>query len=124
MKAVEIRGMSPAELNTKLEDLKKELFHLRFQHATNQPVSYTHLTGHGGQDLTGLALVFAVEDDDLIALLDAHFFHHGTPLNHFRSQGQDSHIILVAELAGHRAKDTGALGRFVFLDQDLSLIHI
>ena len=26
----------PAELNTKLEDLKKELFHLRFQHATNQ----------------------------------------------------------------------------------------
>ena len=36
MKAVEIRGMSPAELNTKLEDLKKELFHLRFQHATNQ----------------------------------------------------------------------------------------
>lgn len=29
MKAVEIRGMSPAELNTKLEDLKKELFHLQ-----------------------------------------------------------------------------------------------
>lgn len=36
MKAVEIRGMSPAELDTKLEDLKKELFNLRFQHATNQ----------------------------------------------------------------------------------------
>jgi large subunit ribosomal protein L29 len=36
MKAVEIRGMSPVELNTKLEDLKKELFNLRFQHATNQ----------------------------------------------------------------------------------------
>ena len=36
MKAVEIRGMTPAELETKLEDLKKELFNLRFQHATNQ----------------------------------------------------------------------------------------
>ena len=36
MKTVEIRGMTPAELETKLEELKKELFNLRFQHATNQ----------------------------------------------------------------------------------------
>ena len=36
MKAVEIRGMTPAELETNLEELKKELFNLRFQHATNQ----------------------------------------------------------------------------------------
>ena len=36
MKAVEIRGMTPVELETKLEELKKELFNLRFQHATNQ----------------------------------------------------------------------------------------
>ena len=36
MKAVEIRGMTPAELETKLEELKKELFNLRLQHATNQ----------------------------------------------------------------------------------------
>ena len=36
MKAVEIRGRTPAELETKLEELKKELFNLRFQHATNQ----------------------------------------------------------------------------------------
>ena len=36
MKSVEIRGMTPAELETKLEELKKELFNLRFQHATNQ----------------------------------------------------------------------------------------
>ena len=36
MKAVEIRGMTPAELETKREELKKELFNLRFQHATNQ----------------------------------------------------------------------------------------
>ena len=28
--------MTPAELETKLEELKKELCNLRFQHATNQ----------------------------------------------------------------------------------------
>ena len=31
-----IREMSEAELETRLEDLKKELFNLRFQHAINQ----------------------------------------------------------------------------------------
>ena len=36
MKAVEIRGMTPAELETKLEELKKDLFNLRLQLATNQ----------------------------------------------------------------------------------------
>lgn len=36
MKAKEIRAMSAAELDTKLAELKKELFNLRFQHATNQ----------------------------------------------------------------------------------------
>ena len=36
MKAKEIRAMSVAELDTKLVELKKELFNLRFQHATNQ----------------------------------------------------------------------------------------
>ena len=36
MKAVDVRGMTPAELETKLEELKKELFTLRFQNATNQ----------------------------------------------------------------------------------------
>lgn len=36
MKATEVRGMTPAELETKLEELKKELFNLRFQNATNQ----------------------------------------------------------------------------------------
>ena len=47
MKAVEIRGMTPAELETKLEELKKELFNLRFQHATNQlenPVRINEVT--------------------------------------------------------------------------------
>lgn len=36
MKATEVREMSVKELETKLTDLKKELFNLRFQHATNQ----------------------------------------------------------------------------------------
>jgi large subunit ribosomal protein L29 len=36
MKASEIRAMSAAELETKLKDLKAELFNLRFQLAINQ----------------------------------------------------------------------------------------
>jgi len=36
MKASEIRKMSEAELNEKLTSLKKDLFFLRMQHATNQ----------------------------------------------------------------------------------------
>ena len=36
MNSKEIRGLSAAEMNDKLIDLKKELFGLRFQHAINQ----------------------------------------------------------------------------------------
>ena len=36
MKANEIRGMSAEELENKLTELKKDLFFLRMQHATNQ----------------------------------------------------------------------------------------
>ena len=36
MKANEVRKLSAAELETKLADLKKDLFNLRLQHATNQ----------------------------------------------------------------------------------------
>ena len=36
MKANEIRKMSAAELDAKLVELKKDLFMLRMQHATNQ----------------------------------------------------------------------------------------
>ena len=36
MNAREVRAMSVAELNTKLDALKKDLFMLRMQHATNQ----------------------------------------------------------------------------------------
>ncbi|MBP5349078.1 MAG: 50S ribosomal protein L29 [Clostridia bacterium] len=36
MKAEELRSMSAEQLSVKLQDLKKELFNLRFQHAINQ----------------------------------------------------------------------------------------
>ncbi len=36
MKVNEIRDLKIEELQEKLQDLKKELFNLRFQHATNQ----------------------------------------------------------------------------------------
>ena len=36
MKAEELRSMSAEQLGVKLQDLKKELFNLRFQHAINQ----------------------------------------------------------------------------------------
>ena len=36
MKANVVRDMSVEELTQKLTDLKEELFHLKFQHCTNQ----------------------------------------------------------------------------------------
>ena len=36
MKATEVRAMSEDELNVKLDNLKRDLFFLRMQHATNQ----------------------------------------------------------------------------------------
>ena len=36
MKANNVREMNAEELKIKLNDLKKELFNLKFQHATNQ----------------------------------------------------------------------------------------
>ena len=36
MKVTEIRDLTDVELTAKLDDLKEELFNLRFQHATNQ----------------------------------------------------------------------------------------
>ena len=36
MKANDVRKMSSTELENKLADLKKDLFNLRLQHATNQ----------------------------------------------------------------------------------------
>jgi large subunit ribosomal protein L29 len=36
MKVSEVRELTSAELEQKLSELKRELFNLRFQHATNQ----------------------------------------------------------------------------------------
>ncbi len=36
MKIAELRELHPDELGSKLSDLKKDLFNLRMQHATNQ----------------------------------------------------------------------------------------
>ena len=36
MKAKELKNLSVEELNKKLDELKKDLFNLRLQHATNQ----------------------------------------------------------------------------------------
>ena len=36
MKASEVRAMTPDQLDAKLNELKKDLFYLRLQHATNQ----------------------------------------------------------------------------------------
>ena len=36
MKVSEVRSKTPAELNERLGELKKDLFTLRMQHATNQ----------------------------------------------------------------------------------------
>ena len=36
MKASEVRELNAEQLESKLEELKKELFNLRFQHAINQ----------------------------------------------------------------------------------------
>ncbi len=44
MKANEIREMTAEELNVKLADLKKDLFNLRLQHATNQLDNPTQIT--------------------------------------------------------------------------------
>ncbi len=43
MKSSEVRDMTSLELNTKLTDLKKELFALRFQLAVNQLDNPTRL---------------------------------------------------------------------------------
>ena len=43
MKATEVREFTTLELESKLADLKKELFALRFQHAVNQLDNPTRL---------------------------------------------------------------------------------
>ena len=44
MKAKEIRELTAEELQTKLAELKKDLFNLRLQHATNQLDNVNRIT--------------------------------------------------------------------------------
>ena len=44
MKANEIRSMSETELEQKLADLKRDLFMLRMQHATNHLDNHTRIS--------------------------------------------------------------------------------
>ncbi|MCL2407970.1 MAG: 50S ribosomal protein L29 [Defluviitaleaceae bacterium] len=56
MKASEIRELSEVELEQKLNDLKAELFNLRFQHAINQLENPMRL-GHVKKDIARVKTV-------------------------------------------------------------------
>jgi large subunit ribosomal protein L29 len=58
MKAKEVREMTVEELNKKLEDLKVELFNLRFQHAVNQ-LENTARIGEVKKDIARVKTVLA-----------------------------------------------------------------
>ena len=61
-----------------------------------------------------LPLCSAGNDDDLVVLFYVCF--HG--LENFRGKGNDFHEVLVAEFTGDRAKDAGAAGVLIFVDDD------
>lgn len=58
MKAKEVREMTVEELNKKLEDLKVELFNLRFQLAVNQ-LENTARIGDVKKDIARIKTVLA-----------------------------------------------------------------
>jgi large subunit ribosomal protein L29 len=58
MKAKEVREMTVEELNKKLEDLKVELFNLRFQLAVNQ-LENTARIGEVKKDIARVKTVLA-----------------------------------------------------------------
>lgn len=60
MKAKEVREMTVDELNKKLEDLKVELFNLRFQHAVNQ-LENTARIGEVKKDIARVKTVLATK---------------------------------------------------------------
>ena len=65
MKASEIRKMTPEQLNEKLAGLKKDLFYLRMQHATNQldnPVEIRETKDDNARVKTVLAEVSAADN--------------------------------------------------------------
>ena len=58
MKAEELRSMSAEQLGVKLQDLKKELFNLRFQHAINQ-LDNPHKSADTKKDIARVMTVIA-----------------------------------------------------------------
>jgi large subunit ribosomal protein L29 len=60
MKAKEVREMTVDELNKKLDDLKVELFNLRFQHAVSQ-LENTARIGEVKKDIARIKTVLATK---------------------------------------------------------------
>ena len=64
MRANEIRNMSDKDLVQKLQDLKQELFNLRFQNATGQ-LENPHAIGNVKQDIARVKTVQRERERDL-----------------------------------------------------------
>ena len=47
----EFKKLNSTQITEKIDQLRKDLFDLRFKQATRQPVSYTHLTLPTKQDV-------------------------------------------------------------------------
>ena len=67
--------------------------------------------GRSRQDLALLALILTGQNYDGIASLNMKCIHFSaTSLQYFGSQGEDSHVILLAQLTSDGSKDTSAAG--------------
>ena len=78
MKATEIRKMSAAELESKLGDLKKDLFQLRLQHATNQldnPIKIAEVKRDIASDIKGRHVLILEDIYDTGNSLDFTYRH-------------------------------------------------
>ena len=78
MKATEIRKMSASELESKLGDLKKDLFQLRLQHATNQldnPVKIAEVKRDIASDIKGRHVLILEDIYDTGNSLDFTYRH-------------------------------------------------
>ena len=78
--------------------------------------------GHGADNFALLALIFAAEDDNGIALLDVKFNERqlGTSfrLEHFGRERNNFHEIFFAQFAGDGSENTRAARRKIVLDYD------
>ena len=78
MKANEVRKMSAAELESKLVDLKKDLFNLRLQHATNQldnPIKIAEVKRDIASDIKGRHVLILEDIYDTGNSLDFTYRH-------------------------------------------------